>query len=59
MTTSMTVKVLVCMVVAMSAKDWIKFADDLVTDFGVEFGNGANIPTVYHVKETTSGGTKS
>lgn len=54
---SMTVKALVYMVVAMSAKDWIKFADDLVTDFGVEFGNGANNPTVYHVKETTSGGT--
>lgn len=57
MITSMTVKALVAMVVAMSAKDWIDFADGLVTGFGVEFGEGENNPPVYHVKETTSGGT--
>ncbi len=56
MTISMTVKVQV-MVVAMAAKDWIDFADGLVTDFGVEFGEGSNNPTVYHLKETTTGGT--
>lgn len=57
MTTFTMVKVLVYMVVAMSAEDWIKFANDLVTGFGVEFGEGENNPQVYHVKETSSGGT--
>lgn len=56
MTISMMVKAQV-MVVAMAAKDWIDFADGLVTDFGVEFGEGSNNPTVYHLKETTTGGT--
>ena len=41
----------------MSASDWTKFADGLITDFGKEFGNGANNPPAYHVKETVSGGT--
>ena len=41
----------------MSATDWTKFADGLITDFGEEFGNGANNPPTYHVKETVSGGT--
>ena len=56
MTISMMVKAQV-MVVAMAAKDWIDFADGLVTDFGVEFGEGSNNPTVYHVKKTETGGT--
>ncbi|AUR90478.1 head-closure protein [Vibrio phage 1.144.O._10N.286.45.B3] len=54
MTISMTVK---AQVVAMAAKDWIDFADGLVTDFGVEFGEGSNNPQGYHVKKTTTGGT--
>ena len=41
----------------MSASDWTKFADGLITDFGVEFGNGTNNPPAYHVKETVGGGT--
>jgi hypothetical protein len=45
------------MVVDMAAKDWIDFADGLVNDFGVEFGEGSNNPTVYHVKKTETGGT--
>ena len=57
MITSTTAKVLVAMVVAMSAKDWIDFADGLVTDFGVEFGKGKDNPQGYHVKETITGGT--
>lgn len=40
----------------MSAKDWTAFADGLITDFGVEFGNGENNPVTYHVKATVSGG---
>ena len=40
----------------MAAKDWIDFANGLVTDFGVEFGEGSNNPTVYHVKKTKTGG---
>jgi hypothetical protein len=56
MTISMMAKAL-AMVVAMAASDWIEFADELVTDFGVEFGEGSNNPTVYHVKKTETGGT--
>jgi len=41
----------------MSAKDWKDFADNLVTDFGVEFGNGSANPQGYHVIETKAGGT--
>lgn len=41
----------------MSASDWIDFADDMVTCFGEEFGEGANNPPVYHVKETITGGS--
>lgn len=40
----------------MAAKDWIAFADGLVTSFGVEFGEGENNPQGYHVKKTTTGG---
>ena len=54
MTISMTAR---AQVVAMAAKDWIDFADGLVTDFGVEFGEGSNNPTVYHIKKTETGGT--
>ena len=41
----------------MAAKDWTEFADGLITDFGVEFGEGANNPQTYHIVETLSGGT--
>ncbi len=40
----------------MAANDWTEFADGLITDFGKEFGNGANNPPTYHVKETVTGG---
>ncbi len=57
MITFTMVKVLVCMVVAMSAKDWQDFADGLITDFGVEFGNGSANPKTYIIIEQEFGGT--
>lgn len=41
----------------MSAKDWIKFADDLITDFGVDFGEGENNPKTYILIQEEIGGT--
>ena len=40
----------------MAAKDWIDFADGLITDFGVEFGNGSLNPKTYILINEEFGG---